>query len=330
VDWLNYQHLCYFWTAVRQGSIAAACKELRLAPSTVSAQIHRLEERLGQKLMRRTGKTLGPTEAGTFVFAYASAIFSLGDEMLVALRDRDHRTPRSVHVGVVHALPRILAHCLIAPALRLREKTRVVCRQGHGDELLRQLEQAELDMVLSDASAPPNTKAHFQSSILGDSGVIFLASRKLAAVYRKNFPWSLDGAPLLLPTDHASLRLRLDTWLESNSLRPVVVGEFEDHAMLRTFAETGEGIVPVPSIVGRQFCRDGRLRKVGTADDVRIQFYGITTENKLSDALVLAFYDRPRLASQTPNTDRARTNEHTLHFGAVSSKLKRIARATEI
>jgi len=298
VNWLNYQHLCYFWTVVRQGSVAAGCKDLRLAPSTVSSQIHQLEDRLGQRLMQRSGKNLVPTEVGRLVFAYAAAIFSLGDEMVAAVRERGMHGPGPVHVGVAHALPRILAHCLIAPALRLREKARVVCRQGHADQLLHQLVRGELDMVLADAPPPSNFKARFQTSTLGESGVVFLASPKLAAAYRKNFPQSLDGAPLLLPTDDTSLRLRVDSWFESKSLRPAVVGEFEDYALLRAFAETGEGIVPVPSVVARQFCRGGKLRRVGAADSVGIQFYGITTESKRSAPPVLAICERSQPVSQ--------------------------------
>ncbi len=58
MEWLNYRHLLYFWVVAKQGSIAQASKELRLAHPTISAQIHRLEDVLGEKLFERKGRDL--------------------------------------------------------------------------------------------------------------------------------------------------------------------------------------------------------------------------------------------------------------------------------
>ena len=295
--WLNYHHLYYFWTAVRKGSIVAACESLRLAPSTVSAQIHALENQLGHKLMRRSGKRLVATEAGEFVYRYADEIFSLGQDLLAAAHEGGPWKPQRVFVGIVDALPKLLAHWLIEPALRLKERARVICRQGTAGQLLAQLALGELDVVLSDSPASSAVRVHAYSRMLGESGVAFLASGKLARIYRKRFPGSLQGAPLLIPTENTSLRQSLDQWLESKSIRPTIIGEFEDHAMLRAFAESGEGIVPIPSLVKRQFLRGGSLEVVGKTDEIRIQFYGITTERKLKYPPVVAICERPQRAS---------------------------------
>jgi LysR family transcriptional activator of nhaA len=292
--WLNYQHLYYYWMAVRKGSIAAACESLRLAPSTVSTQIHSLENQLGQKLMRRAGKRLVATDAGELVFRHAEQIFAIGEDLLTAMREDNPWKPRRFQVGIVEALPKLLAHWLIRPALRLRERARVICREGRAAELLAQLAVGELDLVLSDSPASPAVRVRAYSRMLGESGVAFLASGKLARVYRRRFPQSLDGAPLLIPTDNTSLRAKRDQWLETKAVRPNIIGEFEDHAMLRAFADSGEGIVPIPSLVKQQFLRGGRLREVGRTNEIRIQFYGITTERKLKYAPVIAICERPQ------------------------------------
>jgi LysR family transcriptional activator of nhaA len=85
---LNYQHLFYFWSVVRAGSLTRACEELNLSAPTVSTQLKVLEQRLGEKLLIKTGRTLTPTEAGRIVFRYADEIFGLGREMQDTLQGR--------------------------------------------------------------------------------------------------------------------------------------------------------------------------------------------------------------------------------------------------
>jgi len=292
--WLNYQHLYYFWSAVRKGSIVAAGETLLLSPSTVSTQIHSLENMLGQKLMKREGKRLVATETGQLVFGYAERIFSLGGELLDTVRNDSGRGVQTVRVGIVDALPKLLAHWLIEPALRLKDRTRVICREGANARLLVQLAIGDLDVVLSDVPAPVGIKVRTFTRTLGNCGVAFLASHKLMRVRRKGFPRCLDGTPMLIPTEGASLRSRLDEWFESKRLRPMIVGEFDDHAMLRAFAETGEGVVPIPTLVARHFIQGGMLRELGRSNEIRVKFYGITTEKKLEYSPVVAICDRSR------------------------------------
>ena len=158
---------------------------------------------------------------------------------------------------VVDALPKLLRTWLIEPALDFKERTRVICRQGTAGQLLAQLAVGELDVVLSDSPVSPAVKVRAYSRMLGESGVAFLASGKLARIYRKGFPGSLQGAPLLIPTENTSLRLRLDQWLDAKNIHPTIIGEFEDHAMLRAFAESGEGVVPFLPWLNDSFCAAG-------------------------------------------------------------------------
>lgn len=290
---LNYQHLYYFWNVIRRGSVVAACESLRLAPSTVSAQIHDLEDQLGHKLTRRAGKNLVATETGKLVFQYADKIFMLGEDLMTALQQEAEKEPERVHVGIADVLPKSLARRLIEPALRLRAPARVICHEAAAEELLARLIAGDLDVILSDSPGPSGTMAaETHTRTLAESEVVFMASRKLANMYRDHFPRSMEGAPMLIPTEESSLRIKLDRWLESKRLHPLVVGEFEDHAMLRAFAESGEGIVPIPSLVERQFRRGRALEKIGKIGDIRVQYYGITTEEKIKYPTVRAICTR--------------------------------------
>ena len=296
--WLNYHHLYYFWTAVRKGSIVAACESLRLAPSTVSAQIHALEKQLGHKLMRRSGKRLIATEAGEFVYRYADEIFALGEDLLAAAHEGGPWKPQRVFVGIVDALPEaagtLVDRTCPSPEgagpgyLPAGDGWTVASTAGIG-RVWTWFSRIRQRLV---PSAYMRTVACWVSRELR-----FLPQENWRKYYRKSFPRSLQGAPLLIPTENTSLRVRLDQWLESKSIRPTIIGEFEDHAMLRAFAESGEGIVPIPSLVKRQFLRGGLLEEVGKTDEIRIQFYGITTERKLKYPPVVAICERPQRAS---------------------------------
>ena len=180
MEWLNYHHLLYFWSVVRTGSVAAASVELRLAPPTVSVQIRRLEEQLGEKLLRRSGRRVVPTEMGQAVFRYADDIFSLGRELLDMVRGRPSGRPMQLIVGVVDVMPKAIAHWLIEPALRLGERVRIVCREADPEQLLAQLSMQSLDVVLADAPIGPAVKVRAYNHLLGETGVSFLGHARLA------------------------------------------------------------------------------------------------------------------------------------------------------
>jgi len=287
MEWLNYHHLYYFWTVVRLGSISKASQELRLSPPAISAQLHTLEESLGEKLLARSGRNLKPTEMGRVVFSYGDEIFSLGRELMTTVRDRPAGRPLRVVVGVVDGLPKMIAHWLIQPALRAPESVRVVCRQGSFDQLMSQLAIHELDVVLSDAPSNPNFKLRAYSRFLGQCGTLFMATAELAKTLKSPFPHSLDGAPLLVPTENSAVRRSLDSWLESQGIHPVIRGEFQDYALLRAFGEAGAGIFLVPSDFEGEVKSQDSLQCIGSTDDVRHLFYAISVDRTIKHPAVV-------------------------------------------
>ena len=130
MEWLNYHHLLYYWMVVRTGSVAAASTELKLASPTISVQIRRLEEQLGEKLLRRSGRHVVPTEMGQVVYRYADEIFALGRELVDTARGRPTGRPMHVVIGVHDVIPKSIARWLIEPALKLSDPVRITCREG--------------------------------------------------------------------------------------------------------------------------------------------------------------------------------------------------------
>ena len=294
IEWLNYHHLLYFWSVVRTGSVAAASAELRLAPPTISVQIRRLEEQLGEKLLRRSGRRVIPTEMGQAVFRYADEIFSLGRELVDMVRGRPSGRPMHLIVGVVDVLPKSIAHWLIEPALRLGEKVRLVCREADPEQLLAQLSMQSLDVVLADAPIAHSVKVRAYNHLLGETGVSFLGSEALAKSFRRRFPKSLHDAPLLIQATNTAIRRSIDQWLDSLDIRPDLVGEFEDSELLWEFGGAGHGIFPVPTVLEKHVTRVHGVKLVGRTDVARGRYYAISVERRLKHPAVVAICETAR------------------------------------
>lgn len=294
MEWLNYHHLLYFWTVVREGSINKASEQLRVSAPAISAQLKLLESQLGEKLLTRSGRRLVLTEMGRTVFSYAEDIFTLGRELMDVVKSRPVGRPLRLDVGVVDVMPKVVVQTLLEPALHLRESVRIVCREATSDVLLGRLATHELDVVLSDSPVDPSVKIRAYSHRLGECGVIFVAGRNMAARYRHKFPQSLNGAPMFLPTDNTALRRNLNFWFESKGIRPIVLGEFEDYALLRAFGETGQGVFPLPAVVETQVRKQKALNTIGATDEVQTQFYAISSERKLQHPAVVAIRNAAR------------------------------------
>ena len=294
MEWLNYHHLLYFWLTVKTGSVTAASDELRLSQSTVSAQIRSLERALDEKLFRRHGRRLVPTDVGQVVFQYAEEIFGLGRELVDAVKDRPTGRPLRLNVGVADVLPKLVAHRLVAPALALDAPVRLVCTEGKPPQLLAELALHDLDVVLSDTPADPGVAVRVFTHLLGECDVVLVAAPTLAERHRRGFPRSLAGAPLLVPGTGTSLRRALEQWLTSVDLHPRVVGEFEDSALMQAFGREGVGIFPIPSVIERDVCRQSGVRVVGRLPDVRERFYAISAERRLKHPAVVAISSAAR------------------------------------
>jgi LysR family transcriptional activator of nhaA len=288
VEWLNYHHLLYFWTVAKEGSVAGATRQLGLAQPTISGQIRQLERQLDQKLFRRQGRSLVLTDVGRVVYRYADEIFGIGRELMDVLKSRPTGRPVRLTVGVAEGVPKLVVHRLLEPAFRLADPLHLVCREARADRLLAELALHALDLVLSDAPIPPQIGVKGFSHLLGECGVTIFAAPALARKHRRDFPRSLDRAPMLLPTDDSVLRRSLEQWFDQRGIRPLAVAEFEDPALLKTFGQAGRGLFAAPSVIEREIARQYGVRIVGRTDEVRERFYAISAERRLEHPAVVA------------------------------------------
>jgi LysR family transcriptional regulator, transcriptional activator of nhaA len=292
MEWLNYHHLLYFYVVAREGSIAKACGELRLAQPTISGQIKALEDSLGERLFERKGRGLVLTEIGELAYRYAEQIFSLGAEMREAIKGTPIRRP--LVIGIADVMPKLIAYKLLEPIRRMREPVKVICREGRPDKLMADLALHQLDIILSDSPMSGAVKVKAYSHLLGECGVSFLGTPQLALKYRKGFPKSLDGAPVLLPSDDSVIRGALELWFEDNKIKPQIIGEFADTALLNIFGEAGDGIFPVPDLLESQLRKQLNVQLIGRAEDVSQRFYIVSVERKLKHPAVVAISEGAR------------------------------------
>ncbi|MBS1169384.1 MAG: nhaR [Burkholderiaceae bacterium] len=284
---INFRHLYYFWVVAKEGGVTAAAKRLGVAVQTISMQIAQLEQSLGKSLLAPQGRRLVLTEAGQTALGYADQIFLLGEQMQEALADADLGNSMRLNVGISDSLPKLTAYRLLEAALHLPQKVRLSCHDGKFESLLADLALHKFDVVLTDRPVS-STSLRVFSHPLGEGQIMLFGLPALAERYLPDFPASLNGAPLLLPTRNNALRGRLDQWFELQGVRPEIAGEFEDSALLKTFGRTGLGLFPAPSALAPDIEAQFNSVPVGEISQVREQFFAISTEMKIRHPAVEA------------------------------------------
>ncbi|MCF6283319.1 MAG: transcriptional activator NhaR [Candidatus Polarisedimenticolaceae bacterium] len=285
---INYKHLHYFWAVAKEGSIARASERLHLTPQTISAQISLLEESIGVKLFERAGRGLQLSEAGQTTLSYADEIFQLGSELKEVLQGHPSGRPLQLNVGITEALPKLIAYRLLEPALQLPDPPQLVCREDRLNNLLADIAVHKLDMILSDSPMPPGMNVRAFNHFLGKCGVSFFATKGQATRYRANFPHSLDGAPMLVPSNDTALRGTLMQWFEQTAITPRIVGEFDDSALMKVFGQAGVGIFSAPTVIEQEVQQQYHVEAIGRTTEIHERFYAISAERKLKHPAVVA------------------------------------------
>lgn len=292
---INYKHLYYFWIVAKEGSIAKASQLLHLTPPTLSGQISALEQAMDTRLFTKSGRNLMLTDAGHLAYGYAEDIFLLGMELEDVLKNRVQSKPMQFSVGIADVVPKLIAYRLLEPALRIPEAGRIVCYENKLENLLADLAVHKLDMVLADSPLKSAVNVRAYNHLLGQCGISFFATSKLAAQIKQNFPRSLHQAPLLLPTFGTALRTSLSQWFDRLDIHPRIIGEFDDSALMKAFGQDGIGAFASPSVIAPQILQQYQVEFIGHTDEVVEQYYAISAERRLKHPAVLAVRETAKL-----------------------------------
>jgi LysR family transcriptional activator of nhaA len=281
----NYKHLYYFWVVAKEGGISRAADKLDMAVQTVSAQVRELERSLGYALLKPAGRGLVLTDAGVAAMQQADQIFQLGEKLPQRVRDAVSAPTVRLAVGICDGLPKLVVRRLLQPVIA-EPNLRLLCHEGELDDLLGDLALHRLDVVLSDRPAPINPNIKLYSHALGSSTIAWYGTAAVVESARQNFPQSLAEVPMLLPTAHTAVRDRLDQWFEQRAMRPRVVGEFEDSALLKTFGASGMGVFPAAEWAHDDLLAHYAVQRLGPCEGITEHFFAIGTEKKVHHPLV--------------------------------------------
>jgi len=296
VEFLNYHHLRYFWTVAREGGLTKAAAKLHVSQPTISAQIQALEQMLGEKLFRRAGRNLALTDTGQQVLGYAEEIFSIGQDLLNAVKQRPTSRPLRLNLGVADVLPKPVTYRIIKPIFGLAQPVQLSCWEANVSDMLLEMASYRLDLVLADEPASSGVSTNVFNHLLGESDITFCAAAPLATRLRKGFPRSLNGAPALLPMANTGLRRSLEKWFHYVDVRPRLVGECYDPAFVNVLAARGLGFMAMPSIVAAEIVSGFGLRIIGGSKDCQQQFYAIAPERKLAHPAIAAITSQTKKA----------------------------------
>lgn len=281
----SYRHLYYFWVVAKEGGMTRGAERLGMAVQTVSTQVRELERSLGYALFKPAGRGLALTEAGIAAMRQAELIFQLGEQLPAMVREAVGAPTVRLIVGISDELPKLAVRSLMQPMMGA-PNLRLLCLVDEFEDLLGDLALHRLDVVLADRAAPPNPSLKVYNHSLGVSALAWYAPVSLYAAARRGFPDSLAKVPVLLPTTHAAVRARLDQWFDHMAIKPHVVGEFEDSALLKTFGAAGMGVFPMAGLVHTELTERYGVKRVGACEGVEEHFFAIGTRKKVLHPLV--------------------------------------------
>lgn len=290
----SYRHLYYFWVVAKEGGMAKAADRLDMAVQTISTQVRELEKSLGYELLKPAGRGVALTDAGVAAMHQAELIFQLGEKLPDVVRAAIGAPSVRLAVGISEGLAKVAVRQLLQPVMHT-SNLRLICQEDEFEDLLGDLALHRLDVVLADRPAPSNPNLKVYSHSLGSSNLSWYGPAPLLAAARKGFPQSLAKVPVLLPTSSAAVRPRIDHWFERLGIKPNIVGEFEDSALLITFGAAGMGVFPAADLIHAELVDRYNVKRVGACDGVAEHFYAIGAHKKVLHPLVQKLLpERPR------------------------------------
>lgn len=281
---LNFNHLHYFWAVAREGNLTRAAAHLNLSQSALSVQIQKLEHQMGHSLFERAGKRLLLTEAGRIALDYADTVFKAGDELMSTMKGRPFASQQVLRVGALTTLSRNFQLEFLRPLVG-RKDVELIVRSGNIRDLLAQLEAHAVDVILANSAAPRDARSLLRSHLLAEQPVS-LVGRPRSEKANFRFPEDLNTEPLLLPSLDSDIRVTFDRILELAGIRPTILAEVDDMAMLRLLAREREGVTLVPPIVVRDELLAGTLVEYCSVPEVTERFYAIVKKRRFPNQLL--------------------------------------------
>lgn len=292
---MNFKHLHYFWVAAKAGGIVRAGEQLHITPQTLSGQIKLLESSLGLQLFRKSGRQLELTDEGRLALGYADQIFALGSEMKNALG----QAPGSpavleFRVGVAESVAKSVVYRLLEPTLSMQRPVRLICSEGKFPDLLAQMALNRLDLVLAEEPITNRFNIKAFNHPLGSSPMSFYCTPAIRAGLKGAFPQCLNGAPMLVMGQSASIRKPLEAWFAKHQIQPRIVGEFDDGTLMKTFGREARGVFMSARVLEAETIAQYGVKVIGHTNEIMEYFYAVSVERRVKHPCVVAITQAAR------------------------------------
>jgi LysR family transcriptional regulator, transcriptional activator of nhaA len=300
---MNFKHLYYFWMTVRGGGVMRAGVRLNVTPQTLIGQTTRLEERLGCKLLERSGRNVRPTSAGRVAAAYADRISGRGRQLKEELkREANAGHTAALKVGVGASVPVAMAYRVLEPFAYERSWPGIECVEANDAALFAELDAAQVDIVLTSNPCTDRRASHWVHGSLGRYELAVFASPELCMIHGDSFPACIDGMPMLMPAPASGLRTRIDEWLSRLAIRPVITAAPNDWSVIMVAAQYGAGAFVAPAALEDDLLREYGVKRVGHLDDCSEFLYAIARPAPACHPWAMRIIDAARARPLIPDT----------------------------
>lgn len=284
---LNYNHLLYFWEVARRGSIVEASRTLHITPQTISGQIKLLEDSVGEPLFRKDGRRLILTSVGRLAQQYANEIFELGAELASCISSKQLTGRTRLNIGIDQSMPKLIACRVTTSLYDTNNAISVNYIEGNQEYLLSELSIHNVDLILTTQPMPHGLSVKAYTHVLGSSSMTFYATSKVKQTLNGKFPDCLNYAPLLVPGKTNPLRSSIEMWFEGHEINPIIVGEYDDSGLMKTFGWAHVGLFLAPTLIKSEIESTYRVKAIGTVPDITEKYYAISPERKIKHPAVL-------------------------------------------
>ncbi len=283
MKWLNYHHLIYFREIANEGSISKASEKLLIGQPALSAQLKQLEDQLEIELFERKNRKLILTDAGKVVLKYANEIGQLGQELLQVIADKSYSNKTPFRLGALDSVPKQIVW-EIAQKARSYGDCFVSIVEGDQEELTQELLSRNIDCFISNYSGDISKDKNMNSKSFVKAPVSIYGSKQFLSC-KTNFPKSLNGQPMILPTHHSKLRHDLDYFLDSKKIKILSELETQDTALMKIFAAQGAGLAALPDVAALDQVRSNTLYKIGTLPNIKEEYWIISSKRTIDNPI---------------------------------------------
>lgn len=283
---INYQHLYYFWSVVKEGSFTKASKKLGLAQPTISGQILTFEKSIGSSLILRKGRNISLTDTGHIVFNYAQKIFYLGDKMNDDVKYSSYNDHHRLVMGCRGSIPSLILTKITNYALEKIDDYRLTCLIECNESILKSLTRNQIDVIITDEPRSYFNGMPIYCENLIESEISILCHAAHLNTYKINVSLLLERTPFLLPTPNTRIRTILEEWFAYLQVRPIIIGEIENFDHLINMAKNSPFLICAPSIILRDLSELYDFHEIYRIPKQLVRYYSATVNKKIEKGLL--------------------------------------------